>query len=127
MENPLIITTPLGDLVDVQYIHPSCMIELRGKKLLVDLIELPVLDFDVILVMDWFVVNHATIDYYKKCIEFKLEEEIEIVFQGDRNEAFTNLISTIRVIKLLAKGCQGYFAHMKDTRVTSNKLQQIPV
>src|SRR5262249_14576708 len=96
---PLSITTPLGDSVDVQYIYTSCVVELRGRKLLANLIELPVLDFDVILGMDWLSANHATIDYYRKCIEFKPKGEAEFVFQGDRNEIPTNLISAIRAKK----------------------------
>src|SRR5262249_2381537 len=127
MENPLVIATPLGDSVDVQYVYSSCVIELGGRKLSADLIELPVLDFDVILGMDWLAINNATIDCFKKCIIFRPEERPEFVFQGDRSEVPTNLISVVKARKLLGKGCQGYLAHVKDTRVAFTELQQILV
>src|SRR5262249_40304030 len=127
MRIPLSIITPLGDSMDVKHMYTSCVVELGGRKLLADLIELPVLDFDVILGMDWLVVNHATIDCYRKCIEFKPEGETEFVFQGDRSEVPTNLISVVRAKKLLTKGCQGYLAHVIDTKVISDELQSIPV
>src|SRR5262249_28298306 len=85
------------------------------------------LNFDVILGMDWLSKNYATIDCYKKCIVFKLLGEDEFVFQGDRSEIPTNLISVVRVGKLLRKGCQGFLAHIMDTRVESGDLQRIPV
>src|SRR5262249_18338910 len=110
-----------------QYIYTFCVVELGGRKLLANLIKLPVLDFDVILGMDWLAVNHATINCYRKCIEFKPEGETGFLFQGDRSEIPTNLISTIRAKKLLAKGCMGYLAHVMDTRVISDELQNLPI
>src|SRR5262249_40606167 len=122
MKIPLSIITHLGDSMDVKHIYTSYVVELGGRKLLANLIELPVLDFNVILGMDWLEVNHATIDCYRKCIEFKPKGEIEFVFQEDRSEAPTNLISVVIVKKLLAKGCQGYLTHIVDTEAVSEEL-----
>ena len=52
MESPLIISTPLQDSIVVDHMYPICLIEIGGRKLLVDLIKLPMLEFDVILRMD---------------------------------------------------------------------------
>ena len=38
-----------------------------------------------------------------------------------------NLISAVKVRRLLVKGCQGCLAHVTDTRVRSEGVQQISV
>ena len=70
MKNPLAISTLLGKSIEVKYVYPICVVEIGGRILPVDLIKLVVLDFDVVLGMNWLSKNHATIKYYEKCIIF---------------------------------------------------------
>ena len=44
------------------------------RVLLVDLIELAVFDFDIILERDWLFENYASIDYNDKCVRFRPRE-----------------------------------------------------
>ena len=71
MENPLIISTPLQDFIVVDHMYPACLIEIGGRKLSVDLIELPVLEFDVILGIDWLDKYDANINCRTKSIVLK--------------------------------------------------------
>ena len=64
--------------------------------------------------MDWLSKNYASIDCHDKCIRFKLMEDTEFMFQGDRSEALTHLISVMKAEKLLEKGCQGYLAYVMN-------------
>ena len=52
MKDPLAIGTPLGKSIEVRYMYPRCVIEIRERILSVDLIELVVFDFDVIIRID---------------------------------------------------------------------------
>src|SRR5262249_24952671 len=52
MKCALEIFTPLGESIEVQNRYSDFVVKLKCRELLADLIELPVLDFDVILVMD---------------------------------------------------------------------------
>ena len=127
MENPLIISTPLQDFIVVDHMYSTCLIEIGNRKFLADLIELPVLEFDVILEMDWLDKYDANINFHTKSLILKPRGEEEIIFQGDRSEVPTNLISAVKVKRLLVKGCQGYLAHVIDARVCPEDIQQIPV
>ena len=49
---PLAIRTPLGETIEVRFVCPGCMVEIGKRVLPVNLIELTVFDFDVILRMD---------------------------------------------------------------------------
>ena len=52
MKVPLATGTPLGESIEVRFVYPKCVVEIGRRVLPVDLIELAVFDFDVILEMD---------------------------------------------------------------------------
>ena len=68
MKDPLAIGIPLGETIVVRHMYPMCVIEVEGRIFPINLIELKVLDFDIILGMDWLSKNYATIDCHDKCI-----------------------------------------------------------
>ena len=45
--------TPLSDSLDTDVVLSGCPVLIEGRELLVDLVLLDVMDFDVILGMDW--------------------------------------------------------------------------
>ena len=79
MKSPLSIIFSLGAIIEVRYMYPSCVIEIEKRVLLEDLIELVVLDFDVILGMDWLFDNNAILNYREKCVQFSKEREKEFI------------------------------------------------
>ena len=82
-----------------------------------------ILDFDVILGMDWLSENHATINCYEKCVVFEHEEGKKSTLQCDRSEVPINLISLMKASKLLKKGCQGYLAQVVNREAKPVELQ----
>ena len=52
MKSPLVISTPLGGIVEVRYMYPAYVVEVKDRVLPANLIKLVILDFDVILEMD---------------------------------------------------------------------------
>ena len=52
MKVPLAIGTPLGESIEVRFMYPGCLVEIGKRVLPVDLIDLAMFDFDVILGMD---------------------------------------------------------------------------
>ena len=98
------------------------MLKISEKELVVDLISLHIHDFDLILGMDWLATYHASIDYFKKEVVYKLPNEVEFSFQGERAIA-----PTMKARKLLQKGCEGYLAHIVDTTKAKLKLTDLVV
>ena len=117
MKVPLAIRTPLGECIEVRYVYLGCVVKIGERVLPVDLIELMVFDFDVILGMDWLSKNYASIDCNDECVQFRLRESTEFVFQGDRSEVRTNLILALKANRLLEKGCQGYLTYVMNRAV----------
>ncbi|XP_060670981.1 uncharacterized protein LOC132800740 [Ziziphus jujuba] len=92
-----------------------------------DLILLDLSGLDVILGMDWLTRNHASVDCYNKEVTFRRPSLPEVVFRGEVGRPLPRLISTLTAKKLLNKGCQGYLAHVIDTRVSGVRLEDVPV
>ncbi|KAL4025931.1 hypothetical protein IC575_014337 [Cucumis melo] len=82
----------------------ACQIEIAGHVIEVTLLVLDMLDFDVILGMDWLAANHASIDCSR-----------------------TKVISAIRASKLLSQGTWGILASVVDTREVDVSLSSEPV
>ena len=82
MKYPLAIEILLGETIVVRYMYPDCVVEVEGKIFPTDLIELQVLEFDVILGMDWLSENYASIDCHDKCIRFRPMVGTEFMFLG---------------------------------------------
>lgn len=57
------MATPMCDSLFSNSVYKSCDVLIEGKSLPIDQIELDMVDFDVILGMDWLVSCHATLDY----------------------------------------------------------------
>ena len=59
------------------------------------MIMLDMVDFDVILGMDWLASCHATLDCHSKVVKFNMLGEPTFTFQGDRDWSPNNLISVM--------------------------------
>lgn len=92
-----------------------------------DLIPLEIRDFDAILGMDWLDKHRVSIDYFRKVVTFPMLQRPDAVLVGERRTLPTCLISTLKVGKLIYKGCQPYLAHVVDTRVRGLALEEVRV
>ena len=53
LDHVLTLGTPMGGVTNVSTVCRRCLIVIDGRKLLTDLVVLPLHQFDVILDMDW--------------------------------------------------------------------------
>ena len=68
---PILVSTPVGDSIIAQKVYKKCPIILHHRVLLADLIELDMVDFDVILGMDWLYSSYASIDCRTRMVKFQ--------------------------------------------------------
>ena len=62
LEKPLYVSSPLGIRVSIDMICRGCKLEISGILLTVDLRVMDMLEFDVILRMDWLTAYRVVID-----------------------------------------------------------------
>ena len=66
MAIPLSVAIPLSNSLGTDVFLPGCPILIESKELLAELVLLDVMDFDVILGMDWLSQHYAMVDYQRK-------------------------------------------------------------
>uniref|UniRef100_A0A803QAS4 Gag-pol polyprotein n=1 Tax=Cannabis sativa TaxID=3483 RepID=A0A803QAS4_CANSA len=93
---------------------PSVFVE--GRELSVDLIELNLEDFDVILGMDWLAKYNATIDCKRKMVTFQPEGEDPFVIVGRVQGSQIPSISALKARYLLCEGSISFLANVVDTK-----------
>ncbi|KAL4038220.1 hypothetical protein IC575_001828 [Cucumis melo] len=104
LHHVLSVSTSSGECMLSKEKVKACQIEIVGHVIEVTLLVLDMLDFDVILGMDWLAANHASIDCFHK-----------------------EVISAMRASKLLSQGTWSILASVVDTREVDVSLSSEPV
>ena len=77
MHEPFLVCTPIGDNNKAERVYRDFPITVHDKVTYADLIELTMLDFDIILGMDWLHKLYATIKYRNRVVTFQVPNELE--------------------------------------------------
>ncbi|KAL0537620.1 hypothetical protein IC582_026603 [Cucumis melo] len=127
LHHVLSVSTPSGECMLSKEKMKACQIEIAGHVIEVTLLVLDMLDFDVILGMDWLAANHASIDCSRKEVTFNPPSMASFKFKGGGSRSLPQVISAIRANKLLSQGTWGILASVVDTREVDVSLSSEPV
>ncbi|KAL0550022.1 hypothetical protein IC582_014518 [Cucumis melo] len=127
LHHVLSVSTPSGECMLSKERVKACQIEIAGHVVEVTLLVLDMLDFDVILGMDWLAANHASIDCSRKEVTFNSPSMASFKFKGGGSKSLPQVISAIRACKLLSQGTWGILASVVDTREADVSLSSEPV
>ncbi|KAA0060839.1 pol protein [Cucumis melo var. makuwa] len=127
LHHVLSVSTPSGECMLSKEKVKACQIEIAGHVIEVTLLVLDMLDFDVILGMDWLAANHASIDCSRKEVAFNPPSMASFKFKGEGSRSLPQVISAIRASKLLSQGTWSILASMVDTREVGVSLSSEPV
>ncbi|KAL0546694.1 hypothetical protein IC582_016606 [Cucumis melo] len=127
LHHVLSVSTPSGECMLSKEKVKACQIEIAGHVIEVTLIVLDMLDFDVILGMDWLAANHASIDCSRKEVTFNPPSMASFKFKGGGSKSLPQVISAIRASKLLSQGTWGILASVVDIREADVSLSSEPV
>ena len=123
----MIVHNPLGNSMACEKVYKDCVVKIGEHELLANLVPLQLQGLDAILGMDWLSRHYASVDCFKKMVEFKRPGEPKFYFQGIRHALSSCLISHIAAKKMLRKGCRAFLAHVIDTNSKELKLEDIPI
>ena len=82
LHDPLVVSTLVGDSVVAKRVYSNCPIMLPNRLSYVDLVELDMLDFDIILGMDWLHACFASIDCRTRVVGFNFPNEPVVEWRG---------------------------------------------
>ena len=108
------VTSPLGHSVTVNRVYRNCPIVIQAREFLGDLITLPFREFDLITRMDWLSNHQAIVDCGQKTVVLRCSDQSEVIVQGIRSGAMSNVISTMKARRLMMKGCETFLSLILD-------------
>ena len=88
LKEPLYVSFPLRTRVSVDLVCRGCELEISKILLTVDLRVMDMLEFDVILGMDWLTTYRVVIDCERKKVTAYTQDGTCVTFQGDRHDVF---------------------------------------
>ena len=80
------MSSPLGVRVRIGMICRGCELEISETLLTVDLRIMNMLEFDVILGMDWLTVYKVVIDFERRRVIAYTQDGTRVVFQGGKHD-----------------------------------------
>jgi len=121
------VSTPVGDSVVVNRIYRSCIITFCGYETREDLLLLEMIDFEIILGMDWLSPYHAILDCHAKTVTLAIPALPKLEWKGSSVSSFNRVISFIKAQHMVEKGCLAYLAYVRDTTAETPAIDSVPV
>ncbi|XP_015078162.1 uncharacterized protein LOC107021966 [Solanum pennellii] len=127
LAEPVHVLTPVGEFLVVDQVLRSCLVTIQGYDTRADLIMLDMIDFDVILGMDWLSPYHVVLDCYAKTVTLSMPGVPPVLWQTAYSHTPTGIISFVRARRLVASGCLAYLAHIRDVSREGPSVDSVPV
>ncbi|XP_075491099.1 uncharacterized protein LOC142529448 [Primulina tabacum] len=127
LTEPFRIATPTSKTIETHEIHEDCKIGIANQTFSADLIQLVMVDFDIILGMDWLAKNHAIVDCKGKRVKLRTPNQAEIVYHGKSKER-KSLLSASQAWKAMKSGEDIYLAMINEVQgEVEMRIEDIPI
>ncbi|XP_042437197.1 uncharacterized protein LOC122023179 [Zingiber officinale] len=97
------VAMPTNKAIETHKLHQSCQVSIGNHTFEVDLIQLNMVEFDVILEIDWLAKNHALVDCYRKSVKLRTPSQEKIIYHDKANEK-RFLLPTSQTLKAMRSG-----------------------
>ena len=98
------VTTPVGESVVTNKVYRNCPKMMPNRVKHVDLVELNMVDFDVILGMNYLHACFTLIDYRTRLVNFNLPNEPVLEWKGGNSIPRGGIISFLKACRMMSKG-----------------------
>ena len=127
LKDEMYVSTLNGSVIMGDIICPTCILSIEDHDLTFDLMILEMRDFDVILGMDWLILYHTMMDYFRKRVIIPIPGQASFSFSSKGMNIFVKIISSIQVCRMLRKDCAGYLASVVAIQQEEIKIKNISI
>ncbi|KAH0661672.1 hypothetical protein KY284_026603 [Solanum tuberosum] len=124
---PFEVSTPMGESIIARRVYRNCIVTVCDRDTLADLVELEMVDFDVIMGMDWLASCYATVDCQTKIVHFQFPKEAVLKWKGNIGAPRSKFISYLKEKKMMSRGYICHLVRVKNIDAEPPTLQSILV
>lgn len=103
------------------------MVTHQGFDTWADLIFLNMLNFDIILGINWLALHHVVLDCYSKTVTLAMLGMSPIDWKGFVSWVPIGIISYIEAQRLISIGCLAYLSHVWDVTIEATTMELVPI
>ncbi|XP_070002208.1 uncharacterized protein [Nicotiana sylvestris] len=127
LSSPVYVSTRVGDSIMVDHVYHSCVVVIGGLETSIDLLLLDMVDFDVILGMDWMSPYHDILGFHAKTMTLALSRLPQLEWRGTPSHSTSRVISYMKAHRMVKKGCLAYLAYVRDSSAEVLSMDYVPV
>ncbi|CAA0843087.1 Unknown protein [Striga hermonthica] len=101
------VSTPMGASQLIDVVYNACNVIIGNSCFPANLISLTILEYDVILGMDWLSKHYAQLDCHSKIVRFCVPDKPVVKLLGKSRVNLAPWISAMRARKAILKGAEG--------------------
>ena len=121
------MSTSVSELVVAKGVYRNCPIMLPDRVSYVDIVELYMLDYDIILGMDWFHTFFASIECRSRVLKFSFPNERVVERKRGNCIPRGHVISYLKACKMISKGCLYHIVGVQDLDSEIPPIDSVPL
>ena len=124
---PFMVSTPVGESVVAKRVYINFPIMFTNRVTYVKLVEFDMINFDVILGMDWLNACFSSIDCRTRVVKFNFPNKPVLEWKGVKSIPRGSIISYLKACRMTSKGILYRIVRVQDLDSKIHPIEFVPI